>query len=60
MPKRAAKPALPRAPLPKQTGGAHRTKKDTTHRKRKHKTRFDPTDPDCPKYDQGLDEMAYP
>lgn len=28
---------LPRAPLPKQTGGAHRTKKKVLERKRKHK-----------------------
>ncbi len=31
------KPKLPRAPLPKQTGGPHRTRKHELPRKAKHK-----------------------
>jgi hypothetical protein len=36
---RKGKPRLPRAPLPRQTGGAHRVKKDVLFRKRKHKNK---------------------
>lgn len=32
---------LPRAPLPRQTGGPHRVRKSELHRKRKHKGRTD-------------------
>lgn len=35
------KPKLPRAPLPKQTGGAHKVKTRTIPRKAKHKKRGD-------------------
>lgn len=35
------KPKLPRAPLPKQTGGAHRLKTKVLDRKAKHKKRGD-------------------
>lgn len=35
--KKSDKPKLPRAPLPKQTGGAHKTRKKELHRKMKHK-----------------------
>lgn len=50
---------LPRAPLPKQTGGAHRDRTKEPARKAKHK-KFDPTNPDRPEYDQSCDPMAYP
>lgn len=33
------KPKLPRAPLPRQTGGAHRTRRNELPRKAKHKGR---------------------
>lgn len=39
MRKRKRKLNLPRAPLPKQVGGAHRVLKDVPYRKRKHKGR---------------------
>jgi hypothetical protein len=32
-----AKVKLPRAPLPRQTGGAHRTRRNEPARKRKHR-----------------------
>jgi hypothetical protein len=35
--KRTAKPKLPRVPLPRQTGGVHRTRKRELARKAKHK-----------------------
>lgn len=34
------KPRLPRAPLPKQTGGAHEDKSKRVFRKEKHKKRW--------------------
>ena len=34
------KPALPRAPLPKQTGGAHEDKSKRLFRKEKHKKKW--------------------
>lgn len=37
--KKASRPALPRAPLPKQTGGAHEDKSKRPWRRRKHKGR---------------------
>jgi hypothetical protein len=37
--KKTKKPALPRAPLPKQTGGAHEDKSKRPWRRRKHKAR---------------------
>jgi hypothetical protein len=39
-PKKRA-PALPRAPLPRQTGGAHEDKTRRPFRRRKHKGRLD-------------------
>lgn len=36
-PSKRSKPRLPRAPLPRQTGGAHKVKTKVLHRKRKHK-----------------------
>jgi hypothetical protein len=36
-----AKPKLPRAPLPKQTGGAHEDKSKRPFRKDKHKKRWE-------------------
>jgi len=39
-PKTKAKPRLPRAPLPKQTGGAHEDKSKRPFRKQKHKARW--------------------
>jgi hypothetical protein len=36
----ARKPKLPRAPLPKQTGGAHEDKSKRPFRKQKHKRRW--------------------
>jgi hypothetical protein len=41
MPKPARKPRLPRAPLPKQTGGAHKLKTKQLPRKQKHKKASD-------------------
>lgn len=38
--KQAGKPKLPRAPLPKQTGGAHEDKSKRPFRKEKHKKRL--------------------
>lgn len=38
--KSAKKPNLPRAPLPKQTGGAHEDKSKRPFRKDKHKKRW--------------------
>lgn len=35
------KPKLPRAPLPKQTGGAHEDKSKRLFRKDKHKKRWE-------------------
>ena len=35
-----SKPKLPRAPLPKQTGGAHEVKSKRPFRKEKHKQRW--------------------
>ena len=37
--KAGGKPKLPRAPLPKQTGGAHEDKSKRLFRKEKHKKR---------------------
>ena len=37
---RRKKPALPRAPLPKQTGGAHEDKTKRPFRKEKHKKKW--------------------
>jgi len=37
---RRAKPKLPRAPLPKQTGGAHEDKSKRLFRKEKHKKQW--------------------
>ncbi|HYE85139.1 MAG TPA: hypothetical protein VEA16_02200 [Vicinamibacterales bacterium] len=34
------KPSLPRAPLPKQTGGAHEDKSKRPFRKEKHRKRW--------------------
>jgi len=39
-PGRRKKPALPRAPLPKQTGGAHEDKSKRPFRKEKHKKKW--------------------
>ncbi|HET9703252.1 MAG TPA: hypothetical protein VFP85_04405 [Vicinamibacterales bacterium] len=39
-PTTARKPKLPRAPLPKQTGGAHQDKSRRPLRKEKHKKRW--------------------
>ena len=39
-PRRSKKPALPRAPLPKQTGGAHEDKSKRPFRKDKHKKKW--------------------
>jgi hypothetical protein len=39
-PKVKAKPRLPRAPLPKQTGGAHEDKSKRLFRKVKHKKKW--------------------
>jgi hypothetical protein len=36
-PKKRKKPALPRAPLPRQTGGVHEDKSKRPWRRRKHK-----------------------
>jgi hypothetical protein len=38
--KTAGKPKLPRAPLPKQTGGAHEDKSKRVFRKEKHKKKW--------------------
>ncbi len=38
--RRSKKPPLPRAPLPKQTGGAHEVKSKRPFRKEKHKQRW--------------------
>jgi hypothetical protein len=38
--KKSAKPKLPRAPLPKQTGGVHEDKSKRPFRKDKHKKRW--------------------
>ena len=38
-PKKATRRTLPRAPLPKQTGGAHEDKTKRPWRRRKHKGR---------------------
>jgi len=38
--RRSAKPKLPRAPLPKQTGGAHEDKSKRLFRKVKHKKKW--------------------
>ena len=38
--KKPAKPKLPRAPLPRQTGGAHEDKSKRPFRKDKHKKRW--------------------
>lgn len=38
---RTRKPALPRAPLPRQVGGAHEDRRKRPARKRKHKGRDD-------------------
>jgi hypothetical protein len=38
---KSAKPKLPRAPLPKQTGGAHEDKSKRPFRKDKHKKRWE-------------------
>jgi hypothetical protein len=38
--KPARKPKLPRAPLPKQTGGVHEDKSKRPYRKQKHKPRW--------------------
>lgn len=35
--KRPGKPRLPRAPLPRQTGGVHEDRTKRPHRRRKHK-----------------------
>jgi hypothetical protein len=37
---RKTKPKLPRAPLPKQTGGVHEDKSKRPFRKEKHKKRW--------------------
>ena len=37
--KKSAAPALPRAPLPRQTGGVHEDKSKRPWRRRKHKKR---------------------
>lgn len=39
-PKVKGKPKLPRAPLPKQTGGVHEDKTKRPFRKEKHKKRW--------------------
>ncbi len=39
--KRSRKPKLPRAPLPKQTGGAHEDKSKRLFRKEKHKKKVE-------------------
>lgn len=39
--RKAAKPKLPRAPLPKQTGGAHEDKSKRPFRKDKHKKKWE-------------------
>lgn len=39
--KKARKPKLPRAPLPKQTGGVHEDKSKRPFRKDKHKKRWE-------------------
>jgi hypothetical protein len=39
-PKVKGKPRLPRAPLPKQTGGAHEDKSKRPFRKVKHKNKW--------------------
>jgi hypothetical protein len=39
-PGKKAKPKLPRAPLPKQTGGAHEDKSKRLFRKEKHKKQW--------------------
>ena len=38
--KKGAKPKLPRAPLPKQTGGAHEDKTKRPFRKDKHRKKW--------------------
>jgi hypothetical protein len=38
--KKKAKPKLPRAPLPKQTGGAHEDKSKRAFRNEKHKKKW--------------------
>jgi hypothetical protein len=38
--RRPGKPELPRAPLPKQTGGAHEDKSKRPFRKEKHKKKW--------------------
>ena len=42
--KTSRKPRLPRAPLPKQTGGVHEDKTKRPFRKEKHKKRWQTTD----------------
>jgi len=37
---RSRKPRLPRAPLPKQTGGAHEDKSKRPFRKQKHRKKW--------------------
>jgi hypothetical protein len=49
-PKRA-KPPIPRAPLPRQTGGVHEDKTKRPWRRRKHKGKLDET------LDKTLDKM---
>jgi hypothetical protein len=39
-PRRSLKPKLPRAPLPKQTGGVHEDKSKRPFRKEKHKKKW--------------------
>jgi hypothetical protein len=39
-PSRTKKPKLPRAPLPKQTGGAHEDKSKRPFRKEKHRKKW--------------------
>lgn len=38
--RRKRKVKLPRAPLPRQTGGAHRTPRNQPERKRKYRTNY--------------------
>jgi hypothetical protein len=38
--RKSAKPRLPRAPLPKQTGGAHEDKTKRPFRKEKHRKKL--------------------
>jgi hypothetical protein len=44
--KTRGKPRLPRAPLPKQTGGAHEDKSKRPFRKAKHKKKWAADDAD--------------